>query len=156
MNLPCPFFSKVETWLLEIVTTMVWTTPRARHVKCEVKWEVSLWTKRVEVMEFQLSYFKPSTMMLWKCHIQYASKSGKLCIHHRTGKGQFPFQSQRNTMPKNVQTIAQLHSSQFSSVQLLSRVRLFAAPWTTAHQASLSITNSWSSPKLVCIVFRSK
>ena len=30
---------------------------------------------------------------------------------HRTGKGQFSFQSQRKAMPKNVQTIAQLHSS---------------------------------------------
>ena len=36
---------------------------------------------------------------------------------------------------------------QFSSVQLLNRVRLFATPWTTAHQASLSITNSRSPPK---------
>ena len=33
------------------------------------------------------------------------------------------------------------------SVQSLSRVWLFAAPWTAAHQASLSITNSRSSPK---------
>ena len=33
---------------------------------------------------------------------------------------------------------------QFSSVQSLSRVQLFATPWTTARQASLSITNSWS------------
>ena len=33
---------------------------------------------------------------------------------------------------------------QFSSVQSLSRVRLFAIPWIAAHQASLSITNSWS------------
>ena len=32
-----------------------------------------------------------------------------------------------------------------------SRVRLFATPWIAACQASLSITNSWSSPKLVCI-----
>jgi len=39
----------------------------------------------------------------------------------------------------------------FSSVQLLSRVWLFATPWITAHQASLSITNSWSPPKLMCI-----
>ena len=30
---------------------------------------------------------------------------------HRTGKDQFPFQSQRKTMPKNVQTTAQLHLS---------------------------------------------
>ena len=33
------------------------------------------------------------------------------------------------------------------SVQSLSRVRLFATPWTTTCQASLSITNSWSLPK---------
>ena len=32
----------------------------------------------------------------------------------------------------------------FSSVQLLSCVRLFATPWTAAHQSSLSITKSWS------------
>ena len=37
--------------------------------------------------------------------------------------------------------------SQFSSVQSLSRVQLFATPWTAARQASLSITNSWSPPK---------
>ena len=40
---------------------------------------------------------------------------------------------------------------QFSSVQSLSRVRLFATPWIAALQASLSITNSRSSPKLICI-----
>ena len=40
---------------------------------------------------------------------------------------------------------------QFSSVQSLSHVRLFATPWTTARQASLSITNSWSPPKPVSI-----
>ena len=39
----------------------------------------------------------------------------------------------------------------FSSVQSLSRVRLFATPWITARQASLSITNSRSSPKLASI-----
>ena len=38
-----------------------------------------------------------------------------------------------------------------SSVQLLSRVWLFATPWIAAHQASLSITNSWSSLRLMCI-----
>ena len=41
--------------------------------------------------------------------------------------------------------------SQFSSVQSLSRVRLFATPWTTARQASLSITNSQSPPKPMSI-----
>ena len=40
---------------------------------------------------------------------------------------------------------------QFSSVQTLSHVQLFATPWATAHQASPSITNSRSLPKLMSI-----
>ena len=44
---------------------------------------------------------------------------------------------------------------QFSSVQSLSRVQLFAIPWTAAHQASLSITNSQSLLKLVSITMES-
>ena len=40
---------------------------------------------------------------------------------------------------------------QFSSVQLLSRVWLFATPWIAARQASLSVTNSRSSLKLISI-----
>ena len=43
-------------------------------------------------------------------------------------------------------TTSSLTITQFSSVQLLSRVQLFAIPWTTACQASLSITNSRSLP----------
>ena len=42
-------------------------------------------------------------------------------------------------------------SDQFSSAQLLSRIQLFATQWTAAHQASLSITNSWSSLRLTSI-----
>ena len=42
-------------------------------------------------------------------------------------------------------------SVQFSSVPLLSRVRRFVIPWIAARQASLSITNSWSSLKLMFI-----
>ena len=42
-------------------------------------------------------------------------------------------------------------SNRFSSVQLLSHVQLFAAPWTAVCQASLSITNSWSLLKLMSI-----
>ena len=42
-------------------------------------------------------------------------------------------------------------TKQLSSVQSLSRVWLFATAWITAHQASLSITNSWSSCKLMSI-----
>ena len=50
-------------------------------------------------------------MMLKFC-TQYASKFGKLSSGHRTGKGQFSFQSQRRAMPKNVHTITQLCSFQ--------------------------------------------
>ena len=54
---------------------------------------------------FAMCYLPP------QCYTQYASKCGKLSSGHRTGKGQFSFQSQRKAMPKNAQTIAQLHSS---------------------------------------------
>ena len=40
---------------------------------------------------------------------------------------------------------------QFNSVQPLSRVQLFATPWTAARQASLSIANSWSLLKFTSI-----
>ena len=46
--------------------------------------------------------------------------------------------------------LRQCHRS-LRSVQLLSCVQLFATPWTTADQASLSITNSWSLLKLMSI-----
>ena len=76
-------------------------------------------------MEFQLSYFKFWKMMLWKCCIQYVSKFGKLSSDHRTGKGQFSFQSQRKAMSKNLQTTTRLHSSYMlaSSVQFSHSVK---------------------------------
>ena len=49
--------------------------------------------------------------MLWKCCTQYATTFEKLSSGHRTGKGQFSFQSLSRAMPKNAQTTAQLHSS---------------------------------------------
>ena len=39
------------------------------------------------------------------------------------------------------------------AVQLSSNVRLFAAPWTAARQASLSLSISWSLPKFTFIAF---
>ena len=71
-------------------------------------------------MEFQWSHFKSWKMMLWKCCTPYASTFGKLSSGHRTGKGQFSFQSQRKAMPKsecsNYRTIALI--SQASKVML--------------------------------------
>ena len=64
--------------------------------------------------------------------------------------------SKNASLKLNIQKIKIMASApitlrQISSVQSLSRVRLFATPWTAAHQASLSITNSWSLLKLMSI-----
>jgi len=48
--------------------------------------------------------------------------------------------------PTNVSPLCQVRS-----VQLLSHVRLYVTPWTSAHQASLSITKSWGLLKLMSI-----
>ena len=49
------------------------------------------------------------------------------------------------------EAVVHIHNGIFSSIQSLSHVQLFATPWTTACQASLSITNSWSLLKLMSI-----
>ena len=69
-------------------------------------------------MEFQLSYFKSWKMILWKCCTQYASKFGKLSSGHKTGNGQFSFQSQRGNAKEcsNYHTIALI--SQASKLML--------------------------------------
>ena len=80
---------------------------------CKVKWALGNITMniasggdRIPVELFQI--LKDEAM---KCCTQYPSKFGKLSSGHRTGKGQFSFQSQRKAMPKNAQTTTQLHSS---------------------------------------------
>ena len=85
-------------------------------------------------MEFQLSYLSLK-MMLWKCYTQYVNKFGKLSSGHRTEKGQFSFQSQRRTVPKSVQTTAQLHSFH-TLVRLCSKsFKLgFSSMWTNMFQ----------------------
>ena len=56
------------------------------------------------------------------------------------------------TIRVNINLINYKYSvSDFSSLQSLSRVRLFATPWTAARQASLSINNFWSLPQLMSI-----
>ena len=84
-------------------------------LECEVKWALGSITMNkdsggdgIPIELFQIAQRK---MMLQKCCTQYASKLGKLDSGHRTGNGQFSFQSQRKAMPKNAQTTTQLHSS---------------------------------------------
>ena len=67
-------------------------------------------------------------------------------------KLEFCLESRCNVSSKRMAAVLQPHSRvQFISVQLLSRVWLFVTPWTAAHQASLSITNSQSLLKLMPI-----
>ena len=71
-------------------------------LECEVKWALESITMNkasgrdgILVQLFQI--LKDDAV---KCCTQYASRFGKLCSGHRTGKGEFSFQSQRKAMPK--------------------------------------------------------
>ena len=82
-------------------------------LECEVKWALESITMNkagggagIPVELFQI--LKDDVV---KCCTQYASKFGKLSSGHRTGEGQFSFQSKRKAMPQNAQTTTQLHSS---------------------------------------------
>ena len=69
--------------------------------------------------------------MLLKCCTQYASKFGKLSSGHRTGKGQFSFQSQRRAMPKNAQTTIELSSFHMPARLCSKSFKLgFSSTWT--------------------------
>ena len=73
-----------------------------------------LWLIRIVVWQEQTQHCEAiilQLLVLKKSNKKYASKFGKLGSDHRTEKGQFPFQSQRKAMPKNVQTTTQLRSS---------------------------------------------
>ena len=82
-------------------------------LKCEVKWALESITMNkasgddgIPVELFQI--LKDDAVKVLHSICQ---QIGKLSSGHRTGKGQFSFQSQRKAMPKNAQTTAQLHSS---------------------------------------------
>ena len=82
-------------------------------LECEVKWALeSITTNKasggdgIPVELFQI--LKDGAVKVLHSICQ---QIGKLSSGHRTEKGQFSFQSQRKTMPKNAQTTAQLHSS---------------------------------------------
>ena len=95
----------------------------------------------------------------------HLSSTGRRVLYHKDHLGSphkhiatYPNYSKPNYLPPQINTyihkitrttMTYLHK--ISSVQLLSHVQLFATLWTTAHQASLSITNSWSLPKLMSI-----
>ena len=80
-------------------------------LECEVKWALeSITTNKASgggpVELFQILKDDAVKVLHSTCQ-----QIGKLSSGHRTGKGQFSFQSQRKAMPKTAQTTAQLHSS---------------------------------------------
>ena len=81
-------------------------------LECEVKWALgNVTTNKVsEGDEIPVKLFQILKDDAVKV-LRNNSKFGKLSSGHRTGKGQFSFQSLRKAMPKNAQTMAQLHSS---------------------------------------------
>ena len=82
-------------------------------LQCEVKWALESITNNkasggdgIPVELFQILKDNAVKVLQSICQQIWKRSSG-----HRTGKGQFSFQSQRKAMPKNAQTTAQLHSS---------------------------------------------
>ena len=82
-------------------------------MECEVNWALGSITMNkasggdgIPVEPFQI--LKDDAVKVLHSNV---SESGKLSSGHRTGKGQFSFQSQRKAMPKNAQTTTQLCSS---------------------------------------------
>ena len=97
-------------------------------MECKVKWALGRITihkaSRGDGIPAELSQILKDNVMLLKCYTQYVSTQyvsytpyGHLSSGHRTGKGQFSFQSQRREMLKNVQTAIQL-----GSLHLLTRL----------------------------------
>ena len=82
-------------------------------LECELKWALeSISTNNVSGGDgIPVELFRIWKDDAGKYCTQYTSKFVKFSSGHRTGKGQFSFQSQRKAMTKNAQTTAQLHSS---------------------------------------------
>ena len=95
---------------------------------------VSTWSPQAETSQLVTSG-SSLILLLWNNYWQSWEK-----------KTHLPSQVSRHSYKK-----WHINRTAFSSVQLLSRVRLFATPWITARQASRSITNSWSLLRLTSI-----
>ena len=82
-------------------------------LECKVKWALGSITTNTASGgdEIPIELFQILKDDAVKVLHSIASKFGKFSSGHRTGKSQFSFQSQRKAMPKNAQTITQLHSS---------------------------------------------
>ena len=113
-------------------------------VKCRLKLKkVEKTTKPSSLVQFSHSVM---SNYLWLLRLQHA----RLPFPSET-LGVYPNSCPLSRWCHPTISSSVVHSVQFSSVQSLSRVWLFVTPWIPARQASLSITNSWSLPKLMSI-----
>ena len=82
-------------------------------LECEVKWSLgSITTNKASRGDgIPVKLFRILKDNALKVLDSICNKFGKLSSGHRTGKGEFSFQTKRKGMPKNVQTTTQLHSS---------------------------------------------
>ena len=85
-----------------------------------------------------------SSILAWE--IPQKEDSDSVTVHGVTKQSDMTEKLNSNNI-----TFNNIYSVQFISVQSISCVHLFTTPWTAAHQASLSITNSQSLLKLVSI-----
>ena len=81
-------------------------------LECEVKWALGSITNKASGIDgIPAKLFQILKDDAVKVLHSICQQIWKLSSGHRTGKGQFSFQSRRKAMPKNAQTTAQLHSS---------------------------------------------
>jgi len=92
-----------------------------------------------------------STENHWKSWKWFPQEEEKQRGNHSVGMKIVTFHNKLLGTILTLQSIWKINTERISSVQSLSRVQLFATPWTATHQAFLSITNSWSLLKLMSI-----
>ena len=92
-----------------------------------------------------------STENHWKSWKWFPQKEEKQRGNHSVGRKIVTFHNKLLGTILTLQSMWKINTERISSVQSLSRVRLFVTPWTATHQAFLSITNSWSLLKLMSI-----
>ena len=103
-------------------------------LECEVKWALGSITSGGDGIPAELfQILKDDAVRV------LANKFGKLSSGHRTGKGQFSFQSQRRAMSKNVQTIMQLCSFHMLAKLCSKSFKLGSA----VHELRTSRCGSW-------------
>ena len=122
-------------------------------LKCEVKWVIGNITMSkasrpdgVPVEPFQIWKDDDGKVLN-----SITSKFVKLSNGHRTGKGQFSFQTQRRAMPKNVQTIEQLHSSHMLAKWCSTFSKTdFNSLWTMNFQTFKLALEKVEKPEIKC------